>query len=125
MSSEKSKTTLIIGASDNPERYSYLAMKDLCTYGHQVLLYNPRLEQVNGILAQPSLLEIDEEIDTVTIYVNPSILDGLMDDIIALTPKRVIFNPGAESSEHAEFFREAGIEVVEGCTLVMLRSEQF
>ena len=42
------------------------------------------------------------------------------DYILSLKPKRVIFNPGAENPEFEKIVRDAEIEVLEACTLVML-----
>jgi hypothetical protein len=47
------------------------------------------------------------------------------DDMIALKPKRVIFNPGTENPALFKLLRESGIEVEVGCTLVMLSTNQY
>ena len=49
----------------------------------------------------------------------------LDDDIVYLNPRRVIFNPGTENYDFMQQASNEGIEVVEGCTLVMLRSGQY
>ena len=69
--------------------------------------------------------DIKEEIDTLTVYVNAKISGGQFDAISALKPRRVVFNPGAENPELAAKLSDAGIEVIEACTLVMLRTQQF
>jgi predicted CoA-binding protein len=68
---------------------------------------------------------IADSIDTLTVYVNPKISGGEYDNILKLKPRRVVFNPGAENNELAEKLKRAGFEVIEACTLVMLRTEQF
>ena len=60
-----------------------------------------------------------------TVYVGPARLTPLVTQITALAPKRIILNPGTESEEAQKAFQSAGIPVVIGCTLVMLRSNQF
>ncbi|MCK4462587.1 MAG: CoA-binding protein [candidate division Zixibacteria bacterium] len=71
------------------------------------------------------MTDIAEPIDTLTVYVNPKISSGEYDNSLKLKPRRVVFNPGAENGELAEKLKTAGFEVVEACTLVMLRTEQF
>jgi hypothetical protein len=48
-----------------------------------------------------------------------------MDEIVSARPRRIIMNPGAENPDLARRAEAAGIEVVEGCTLVMLRPGRF
>ena len=71
------------------------------------------------------MTDIAEPVDTLTVYVNPKISGSKYENILKLKPRRVVFNPGAENSELAEKLKVAGFEVIEACTLVMLRTEQF
>jgi len=118
MQSEKKKT-LVLGASDNPSRYSYLAINRLRNNNHPVVAIGLRRVKVSDI-------DIDTEarpytdIDTVTMYLNPARQQQYYDYIISLKPKRVIFNPGAENEEFAAKLKANGIEPVEACTLVLL-----
>ena len=115
----------VLGASTNEERYSYKAVEMLKEHGHQPVPVHPKGHEVLGIKALTSLENIDEPVDTLTVYVGPKISSGELDRIVKLGPRRVVFNPGAENAELAQKLRDAGIEVVEACTLVMLRTEQF
>jgi predicted CoA-binding protein len=115
----------VLGASPNEDRYSYKAVQMLGEHGHIPVPVHPKGHEVLGIIALKSLSDIDEQVDTLTMYVGPKISSGELDRVLELKPRRVIFNPGAENSELAEKLREAGIEVVEACTLVMLRTDQF
>lgn len=116
---------IILGASDNPERYSYKVLKLLKEYGHQVYPINPKLEEIEGIKTYKDLSDITEAVDTLTIYVNPKISSELKDLILNTKTKRVIFNPDTENPNLAKELREKGIELVEACTLVMLKTGQF
>ena len=115
----------IIGASDKPDRYAYLAAESLEKHGHQVLLVNPFKESIHGKLCLKHIGESTVPVDTVTIYVNAERFKNHLDSIIESKPKRIIFNPGAESQESYETLEKNGIEVVEACTLVMLNTGQF
>jgi predicted CoA-binding protein len=130
----KSETVFILGASDNPERYSYKAWKMLQEYGHKCVLVSPRVKVIDGEAVYESLSAAKnlasaknsvDVVDTLTMYVGPQISTPLEQEIIELSPKRVIFNPGSENEVLQAKLQERGIVVIEGCTLVMLRTGQF
>ena len=108
---------LVFGYSDNPDRYSFLASNLLNEHDHETIKFNPRLDDPKTIEAQ--------SFDTVTLYVSKPISDKYQELILGLKFKRVIFNPGTENDQLAEKLRHMGVEIVHGCTLVMLRTDQF
>ncbi len=116
---------VVLGASSKPDRYSYKAIALLQEHDHTPIPVSVRDEEILGLKAVKSISQIDEPIDTVTLYVNPKILSEVVDDIIAIRPKRVIMNPGTESPEAAEQFKQHGIRVLEACTLVLLKTNQY
>ncbi len=118
------KKTLVLGASENPSRYSYLAIKKLRRYGHPVEAIGKRLGQVDDVMIKKEH-GILTGIDTVTLYLNPLHQQQYYDYIISLQPKRIIFNPGAENEELASLAKKNGIQPVEACTLVMLSTNQY
>lgn len=115
----------IVGASNKPDRYAYKAFKMLQEYGHTPLPVSPNLTDIEGIPTVKSVNELEGSIETVTMYVGAKISSNLTDELIAFNPKRVIFNPGSENPALAEKLKSAGIEVLEACTLVLLRTQQF
>jgi len=115
----------ILGASPNQSRYSYQAVKLLQQKNYSVFPVNPTYDTIEEISCYKNLVSIEEDIDTVTVYLNPQRLISVVQDIIAKKPKRVILNPGAESSEAGKLLADSGIEVIEACTLVMLKTGQF
>jgi predicted CoA-binding protein len=118
------KRTLIIGASSNPSRYAYLAAQKLRSYGHPVLLLGRRKGLALG--EEIHLEKIKwEDVDTVTLYINPSHQPEYYDYIISLNPKRVIFNPGTENPEFKNILLNKNIIPIEACTLVMLSIGQY
>ncbi len=119
-----SKKTLVLGASENPARYSYLAINKLKNYGHPVEAIGKRKGQVNNIeivTGTPPL----KDIDTVTLYLNPANQQPYYDYILSLNPKRIIFNPGTENPELEALANEKNIETMEACTLVLLSINQY
>jgi predicted CoA-binding protein len=121
----RAETVVVLGASPKRERYSYRAMAMLREYGHRPVPVNPTSAEVLGEKCYPSIADIPGPIDTVTVYLRKTRSDPLRRDILQAKPPRIIFNPGAENHELATQARERGIEVIEGCTLVMLRSGTF
>ncbi|WPU67160.1 CoA-binding protein [Peredibacter starrii] len=116
----------VIGASSDTNRYSYKAMEMLEEYGHTPVPVHPREEVVRGVKVTHNLGDLaGQKIDTVTVYVNPAISDKYEKDLIAVNPKRVIFNPGAENPRLEAALAKNGIQVENACTLVLLRTNQF
>ncbi len=119
------KTVVVLGASPKPERYSNMAVRDLAAHGHQVYPVHPLSAAIHGQRCYKKLEDIEAAVDTVTLYVGADTSEPLIDAILALHPARIIMNPGAEN-DHLEAQAQAlNIEVVRGCTLVMLRTQQF
>lgn len=114
-----SKKTLVLGASTNPERYSYRAVKRLKQAGHEVLAQGIRTGTIDGIVIQNGQPVI-AGVDTITLYLNPKRQVAYYDYILGLQPKRIIFNPGTENMELVQLARKQEIEIEIACTLVML-----
>jgi len=114
----------ILGASPNPERYSHKALVALKNHNHQVFLVNGKYQEIDGHKVCSKLTELSD-MDTLTIYISPSISASLEADILELKPKRVIFNPGSENPKLATNLKASGINVEEACTLVLLATDQF
>ncbi len=118
------KKTLVVGASEKPHRYSNKAIRKLLRYGHEVVPLAPRQGQVNGVSFVTGYPTI-KNIHTVTLYIGPARQPSYYDYLLALKPKRIIFNPGTENDEFLQKAKEQGIETIENCTLVMLETGVF
>ena len=118
------KKTLVLGASENPARYSNLAIKRLVNYEHPVEAIGKRRGMVMGVPVETETKPFNN-IDTVTIYLNLVHQKAYYDYIISLHPKRIIFNPGAENDELFQLAMDNGIKPVEACTLVLLNTGQY
>ncbi len=122
---EHKRNVAVLGASPKPERYSNQAVRLLARYDYRPIPVNPAFEEIEGLPCFANLAAISEPVDTVTLYLGPARSTPLIDEIVAANPRRIIMNPGAENEALAEAASGAGIEVVEGCTLVMLRTGLF
>lgn len=118
------KRTLIIGASNNPERYAYKAAERLLAHSHEIELLGLRPDTIFGKTIDTER-KAYEGLDTVTLYVGPQRQPEYYDYVISLKPKRVIFNPGTENAEFETLLSKNGIEAEEACTLVLLGTGQY
>jgi predicted CoA-binding protein len=119
------KLTAVLGASNTPERYSNKAIRMLVEHGHEVIPVNPAQREIEGLSVASKLSDIEQNIDTVTVYLNPETVDKIVPEIIAAKPRRVVFNPGAESADAEQKLKASGIEVENACTLVLLSTGQY
>jgi predicted CoA-binding protein len=120
----QSSVTMVLGASPNPERYSYMATVMLSEKGHAVYPFGIK----KGLIQNLSIVQdwpTEGSIDTLTLYLGPQAQEAYYDQIIALSPKRIIFNPGTENPILEEKAKAAGIDTIEACTLVMLTTGQY
>lgn len=118
------KKTLVLGASDNPSRYSFLAVQKLRKFEHPVVAIGRKPTKVGDVNVETEKKPF-ADIDTVTMYLNPHHQQEYYDYIFSLHPKRIIFNPGAENDELEAMAKQKGIKTLEACTLVMLSTNQY
>jgi len=118
------KKTLIIGASSNPERYSYLAAERLLAHGHEIELIGKKPDVIFGKTIDTEK-KIFNKIDTVTLYLSEKYQPEYYEYILSLHPARVIFNPGTENAEFEELLQQNNIQHEEACTLVLLGTGQY
>lgn len=118
------KKTLVIGASDNPERYSFRAVNWLRSKGHPVIAIGHKPTKVADVPVQTEQAPISD-LDTVTLYIGARLQPQYYDYIIGLHPKRIIFNPGTENPELETLAISNGIQPMHACTLVMLSTGQY
>ena len=118
------KSTLVLGASMNPDRYSYRAIRSLRKHQYPVYaigLRNGQVDDVTIVKDKPQL----KDVDTVTLYLSQKNQREYYDYILSLKPKRIIYNPGAENEDLSNLAAKNGIENIEACTLVLLATDQF
>lgn len=123
------ETVLVLGASENEERYSYKATKALLEAGHTVIPVKPKLGLLLGQKAYDTLTDVTNNfhkpIQTITMYVGEAVSQTLENEILSLKPTRVIFNPGAENKPLMELLKSKGVDAFEACTLVLLKTNQY
>jgi hypothetical protein len=113
------RPTLVIGASPNPDRYSFRAAELLLKKGHTTIPFGKRKGEISGVQILNDW-NPEWKVHTITLYLNPSQQSEYYDKILSLRPQRVLFNPGTENPEFERLLEKHGIEAIESCTLVML-----
>ena len=119
-----SKKTLVLGASLKLDRYSNIALRKLVNYGHDTVAFGMKAGEVVGVTIAKELQQY-QDIDTVTLYLNPTRQKEYYNYIIGLHPQRVIFNPGTENPELYALLKENKIDFEVACTLVLLSTDQY
>lgn len=116
--------TLVMGATARTDRYANMAIRSLLKHNQKVIAFGREKGEVNGVQIEDSWNE-KWDVDTITLYLSPRNQEMYYDDMIALKPKRVIFNPGTENPALFKLLRDAGIGIEVACTLVMLSTNQY
>jgi len=120
----KNKKTLVLGASTKPDRYAYLVITKLVEKGHSVLAIGQNAGEVAGVKIQTKAIPL-KNIDTITLYLNPTRQRDYYNYILESKPKRVIFNPGTENPEFYQLLELNNIKVEKACTLVLLTTNRY
>jgi predicted CoA-binding protein len=120
----RNKKTLVLGASTKPDRYAFKAITMLVDKGHSVLAIGQNSGEVAGVKIQTKAIPL-KNIDTITLYLNPSRQRDYYNYIIEAKPKRVVFNPGTENPEFYQLLELNDIKSEVACTLVLLSTNQY
>lgn len=118
------KKTLVLGASLKADRYSNIAVNRLRQNNHEVVAFGLKQGDVNDVAIDTELKSY-EDLDTITLYLNPKHQEAYYDYILELKPKRVIFNPGTENPELYKILKDNNLEFEVACTLVLLATDQY
>ncbi len=119
---------IVLGATNNSERISFMAVNLLNSNGYNVIPLGIRKGEINGMkIINPSdfILNEYDHVHTVTLYLNPQRQKEYYDFITNLVPDRIIFNPGTENTEFEKILTVHGIDFEHACTLVLLNTGQY
>ena len=116
--------TMVVGASENENRYSYKAIQLLNKYGHEIVALSNKKGRIGNIEFETEKKDF-KNIDTISLYINQYIQTEYFDYIIRIKPRRVIFNPGTENEALMNLLSRNSISFIEACTLVLLRTAQY
>lgn len=118
------KKTLVFGASLKPNRYSNIAIYRLLENNIKTEAFGLKSGVVSTVQIKTNLTNF-KNIDTITLYMNPTRQYEYYYEIIKLKPKRIIFNPGTENPEFYKLLNKEEILIDVACTLVLLATGQY
>ena len=117
--SERPRTLAVVGLSDRPDRPSHYVSAYMQQHGYRLLPVNPAISAVLGEPAYPTLTELPERPDIVNVFRLPSVLPGIVDEMLALGLTDLWVQQGIVNREAAERAESAGIRVVmDRCIMV-------
>ena len=116
--------TLVIGASVNPNRYSYKVVLKLLDSGIKVIPMGINQGNIADLVIVRHF-EKQKDSHTVSIYIKPEIQKEYYKYIINLQPKRVLFNPGTENPIFSQILKKHNIYWENSCSLVLLSTNQY
>jgi len=88
------RKTVVIGASPNPQRYSFIATQMLKDAKFAVLPLGVKSGQAAGLEIGTDWPKSIDGLHTLTLYLGPKNQPEHYTYLLSLKPKRIIFNPG-------------------------------
>lgn len=110
----------VIGASHDRRKYGNKAVRAYVESGYTVFPINPKEATIEGLKAYPSLNDITEHVDFVSLYVPPAIGLKLLPDIAEMQPRELWLNPGSESDDLIEAAADLHLRAIVACSIVAL-----
>lgn len=109
----------IVGASNDPEKYSNRSLRAHVRKGYVVFPVHPKATEIEGLQVYPRITDIPGgPLDRVSMYVPPSVGLGLVPEIAAKGCRELWLNPGSESAELVAAAEAAGLTVIQACSLI-------
>jgi predicted CoA-binding protein len=121
------KTIAIVGASTDRTKYGNKAVRAFKQGGWTVYPVNPAAAEVEGLRCYPSLRDVPEPIDRISMYVPPKVGKTMLTDAAAKRPKEFFLNPGSEDPDLVAQAQALGLDPMQACSIVNigLRPEMF
>ncbi len=116
----KTKTVAILGASADRNKFGNKAVRAYLQAGYRVFPINPKEPVVEGLRSYPSLQDVPEHPDVVSVYLPPPVTLKLLPSIAKRGCEELWLNPGADSAEVIAAAESLGLKVVQACSIVAL-----
>jgi predicted CoA-binding protein len=112
------KVVAVIGASSDRRKFGNRALRAFRRQGYTVVPINPREQQVEGLQAYASVLDVPVAIDMATFYVPPEVGEIVMPDVARKQIPEVWLNPGSESDALIRLARSLNVEPIIACSIM-------
>lgn len=119
------KNWVVVGATDNTEKFGYKIFKALKEAGYSVYPVNPGITEILGDKCYPALKDLPVVPEVVNVVVPPKVGEQIMNNCSELGIKNVWLQPGANAASVVALAQKLGLNVVEqNCVLVELRNHK-
>jgi uncharacterized protein len=119
MDDNEKPTVAVIGASDDPEKFSNKSQRAHAAIGYEVYPVSPKGGVIEGRQVYKSIDEFPVgPLDRVTMYVRPEVGITLLDAIAKKGCNELWLNPGTDSPELITKAQELGLLPIVACSLV-------
>jgi predicted CoA-binding protein len=112
------RTVAIIGASTDRAKFGNKAVRAFKRSGYQVFPVNPKLSELEGLPAFPSISAVPVRPDLVSVYLPPPVLLKVLAEIAAKGCDELWLNPGTDSPEVVAEAERLGLNVIRACSIV-------
>lgn len=119
------RTVAIVGLSDNRLRPSFFVAQYLQYRGFRIVPVNPKVAEVLGERAYPSLLEIPFKVDVVDVFRHPSAVPEIVEQAIQIGARALWLQFGVVAPEAAQRAADAGLDVVMDCCMKIEHGRYF
>ncbi|TMC31256.1 MAG: CoA-binding protein [Chloroflexi bacterium] len=109
---ESARTIAVVGLSPDPRRPSHGVARYLQRVGYRIIPINPKVDEVLGERAYPSLRDVADPVDVVDVFRRSEFVGPIVDDAIAMRAHAVWLQDGVIDRLAAERARKAGLDVV-------------
>lgn len=120
------QTFAVAGASTDRSKYGNKVFKALLASGRTAYPLNPSVPEVEGHPAYATIADLPEVPESLSIVTPPHITREVIQQAIAAGVQNIWMQPGAEDSQGSKLAREAGLNVIDdgSCVLVLLAVER-
>ena len=112
------KVVAVVGASGDRHKFGNRAVRAFVAQGHTVIPINPHEEEIEGLKTYKSVLDVPGAIDMATVYVQPDVGVGIMDDLARKGVGEIWLNPGADDQAVIERARALNLKPIVACSII-------
>jgi uncharacterized protein len=114
------KTVAVVGASSDRNKFGNKALRAFKAEGYTVIPINPNEREVEGMATYASVLDVPEQIDMATLYVQPEVGLRLLPEFEQKQIGEIWVNPGADSDELLTEARRRKLNVIAACSIIAI-----
>jgi predicted CoA-binding protein len=107
------RTIAVVGASNDPEKYSHEVASYLMEQGYRIIPVNPSEEEVLGERAYDTVDQIPEQVDVVDVFLPPEKTPEIAEDAVQAGAKALWLQEGIENEQTRQIAEEGGLAYVE------------